>query len=145
MDNVKRSLPHDHLFTRLQPSAGKGLGVFAIRDIPQGMNPFHGEASETTLVPCAEIDRIDDPEVRRLYIDFCPVVNGDFVAPADFNRMTIAWYLNHSDDPNIVSDATATFAAARPIRKGEELTVDYTTFSDHAGAYAEAWRARQPR
>ena len=41
---------------------------------------------------------------RRIYFDFCPLVDGAFVAPQDFNQITMAWYLNHSDVPNVVTD-----------------------------------------
>ena len=135
-----KPLPHDHLFTRLQPSPGRGIGVFAIRDIPQGVDPFHGDHGGTVLVPMSEVERIDDPALRRLYLDFCPVVDGHHLAPADFNRMTISWYLNHADEPNIVADEVVNFVAARLILRGEELTVDYTTFSDHAGPHVAAWK-----
>ena len=136
-----KPLPHDHLFTRLQPSPGRGIGVFAIRDIPRGINPFHGDDGGTVLVPVSEVERIADPELQRLYLDFCPVMNGHHLAPVDFNRMTVSWYLNHADDPNIVADESVNFVAARSILKGEELTVDYTTFSHHAGPFVAAWRA----
>ena len=135
-------LPHDHLFVRLQASPGKGVGVFAIRDVPRGLNPFRGDDGVTVRVPIARVDRIEDPELRRFYLDFCPVVDGCFLAPADFNRMTIAWYMNHSDEPNVAADPAINFITSRPILKGEELTVDYTTFSHHAGSFVATWRTK---
>lgn len=44
--------------------------------------------------------------------------------PANFHRMSIGWYTNHSTRPNVVMDgmfATAT----RHIKAGTELTLDY--------------------
>lgn len=131
-EEVASAGPHGHLFTRLKPSAGRGIGVFAIRDIPAGQNPFLGDRSETVEVPVRDVDRIQDPELRRMYIDFCPVVDGFFIAPIDFNQMTQSWYLNHSDRPNIVCDADMNFRAKGLIESGVELTVDYRTFSEHA-------------
>jgi len=32
----------ENTYCRLQPSMISGVGVFAIRDIPQGINPFQG-------------------------------------------------------------------------------------------------------
>jgi SET domain-containing protein len=40
--------------------------------------------------------------------------------------MSIGWYLNHSPRPNVrISGMTA--ETVRPIRSGEELTVDYSS------------------
>ncbi len=121
-------------------SLGKGIGVFAIRDIPRGLDPFLGDYNGTVLVPQAVVEGIGDPEVRGIYLAFCPLVDGKYLAPVDFNRMTIAWYMNHSDQPNVVSDHDVNFVAARVIRMGEELTVDYRTFSDHAEGFVAFWK-----
>jgi SET domain-containing protein len=132
-------LPHVRLFTRLRPSSGKGIGVFAIRDIPQGLDPFLGESSGTTLVSRAEVEAIREPEIRQMYLDFCPLVDDHYLAPRDFNRLTTAWYMNHSDQPNVVADDNVNFVTAVLIREGEELTVDYRTFSRHADRYIALW------
>jgi uncharacterized protein len=132
MKAVPAHLPHANLFTRLQPSPGRGIGVFAIRDIPAGIDPFLGDRNETVEVPVEWLASIDDPEIRRMYVDFCPVVDGFFVAPVDFNQMAQSWYLNHSDAPNVDCNADMSFGTKRLVTRGEELTVDYRTFSEHA-------------
>jgi hypothetical protein len=132
MKALPRHLPHANLFTRLQPSPGRGIGVFAIRDIPAGVDPFVGDRNETVEVPVEWLASIDDPEIRRMYVDFCPVVDGFFIAPIDFNQMAQSWYLNHSDEPNVGCDANMAFRTKRAIKSGEELTTDYRTFSEHA-------------
>lgn len=43
--------PHDSFYTRLKPSPGRGIGVFAIRDILPEINPFAGDRLETVRVP----------------------------------------------------------------------------------------------
>jgi SET domain-containing protein len=144
MDSENGALPHHHLYTRLRPSPGKGIGVFAIRDIPEGLDPFTGEGSGTVRVPRSAVESLADPEVKQMYIDFCPLLDEHYLAPASFNRLTTAWYMNHSDRPNVVSDRGINFVAARPIRAGEELTVDYRTFSDHADAFIPLW-SKDPR
>ena len=131
--------PHKHLFARLRISPGRGVGVFAIRDMPAGINPFQGDECGAVRVPQAEVEALK-PALRQMYLDFCPLVDGAYVAPVSFNRMTIAWYMNHADQPNVAADLRIDFVTLRPIAAGEELTVDYTTFSDHARAYVEAWR-----
>ena len=134
-------LPHDNLYARLGAAPGKGVGVFAIRDIPAGVNPFRGDPGGTVRVPAAWVDAIADEASRRMYLDFCPLVDGHYLAPADFNALTVSWYMNHADEPNMACDPEIAFVACRPIEAGEELTVDYRTFSDHAARYAALWRA----
>lgn len=141
MTHEAEPVPHRHLYTRLRTSPGKGVGVFAIRDIPQGCNPFIGDDAGSTWVPAATVDAIADVEVRRMYLDFCPLVDDRYLAPLDFNRMTVAWFMNHSDKPNMTSDANVDFRAKRLIFAGEELTADYRSYSDHAEAFVALWRA----
>lgn len=50
--------------------------------------------------------------------------------PKNFNQLTIAWYLNNSTDPNVGCDSNYNFFALRNIKKGEEITADYSTYSD---------------
>jgi hypothetical protein len=126
-----QNLPHYNLYTRIKVSAN-GVGVFAIRDIPEGTPLFAGDVGETVAIPVFEVEAIADEEVRRMYTDFCPVINGCFVAPKDFNQITMEWYLNHSDEPNVAALKDLRFIASRFIPKGEELLSDYTTYSAHA-------------
>ncbi|MGI3900001.1 MAG: SET domain-containing protein-lysine N-methyltransferase [Janthinobacterium lividum] len=132
-------LPHDRLYTRLRASPGKGVGVFAIRDIPAGLNPFVGDSNGTARVPAAVVDAIQDAELQRMYVDFCPLIDGHYFAPIDFNRMTVSWHMNHSERPNMISDPNVNFVAARLIRAGEELFIDYRTFSEHAEHFVAQW------
>ena len=138
-------LPHRNLYTRLKISA-HGIGVFAIKHIPNRLRLFEGDASTVVRVPRAAVDQIQDAEVRRMYFDFCPMHDGNFIAPVDFNQLTMAWYMNHSDNANVQIDATMQFIACRPIAAGEELTTDYTSFSDHAPALIAQWHiTEKPR
>jgi hypothetical protein len=130
--------PHCNLYTRLRTSA-HGVGVFAIRDIPDGMRLFKGDSGRIVRVPRAAVDRITDPELRRVYFDFCPSLDDVFIAPADFNLLTMEWYMNHSADPNVVADHNMQFFSCRPIGVGEELTTDYASFSDHSPTLVSQW------
>jgi hypothetical protein len=143
MPNDAAPAPHRNLYARLRPSPGKGVGVFAIRDIPRGCNPFVGDDAGSTWVPAATVDAIADAEVRRMYLDFCPRLGDRYLAPPDFNRMSVSWYMNHSDEPNMVADANVDFRAARPILAGEELTADYRAYSDHAAGFVALWRTTE--
>jgi SET domain len=132
-------LPHRNLYTRIMVSTN-GVGVFAIRDIPEGTRLFVGDAGGTVAIPVPEVEAIADEEVRRMYTDFCPVVNDCFVAPRDFNQITMGWYLNHSAEPNVAASNDLQFIASRFIPKGEELVSDYTTYSDHADKFVGRWK-----
>ena len=131
--------PHHNLYTRIKVSAN-GVGVFAIRDIPQGTPLFAGDVGETVAIAVSEVEAIADEEVRRMYTDFCPVINGCFIAPKDFNQITMGWYLNHSAEPNVAASEDLRFIASRFIPKGEELLSDYTTYSAHAPDFVGRWK-----
>lgn len=132
-------VPHRNLYTRLQVSPERGIGVFAIRDIPIATRLFVGDAGETVRFPLAAFEQIEDAAVRQVYLDFCPLVDGAFVAPVDLNQLTMAWYMNHSRAPNVAADARLHFTTTRLVRHGEELTTDYTRFSDHADRFVGDW------
>jgi hypothetical protein len=73
-------------------------------------------------------------EIRRLYEDFGVLKDGRWGCPTSFNRLTPAWYLNESKNPNVACDEHLNFVAKRDIALGEELTVDYTTYSERVPA-----------
>jgi SET domain-containing protein len=123
-------LPHEGVFTRLQRSNIHGLGVFAILDISNGTALFKGdENSKTIIVTAADIESLS-PSLKQLYEDFCPLNDGKYECPENFNQLTISWYLNSSKDPNVECRDNLLFYAARDIKAGEELTVDYDTYSE---------------
>ncbi len=122
-------LPHTGVYARLKPSPIHGVGVFAIRNIPKGTYIFPDDDEELIWIDKRILGRLSS-EQRKLYEDFC-IIKGDlYGCPRSFNNMTPAWYLNESATPNIASDNAYRFFAMRDIKKGEELTVDYDTYSD---------------
>jgi hypothetical protein len=123
-------LPHEGVYTRLRPSRLHGIGVFAIRRIPKGTNLFKGDSDEVRWIESGELGRLPK-EVRRLYDDFCVVdKDGRYGCPPTFNRLTPSWYLNESKTPNVVCDEHLNFFANQDINSGDELTVDYITYSE---------------
>ena len=50
--------------------------------------------------------------------------------PPSLNQLSVGWYVNHSDSPNVEAGDDGRFRALRRIAKGEELTADYRTFVD---------------
>ena len=132
-----RSMPHHTVFTRLRPSKiAKGqVGVFAIRKIKKGGAPFCGDNEEMVW---KEEDRVPrrPRALRELYEDFA-VRRTDaydkkrrYGCPLNFNRLTVAWYVNNSRRPNLLCDSYYNFVAIRDIEPGEELTADYSKYSE---------------
>jgi hypothetical protein len=115
------------------------VGVFALRDIPKGAPIFGDDDEPTTLVPMAVVKRLK-PEIRALYEDFCVLEAGQWTCPTSFNLLTPAWYLNHSKTPNVACDESLRFFALRRISSGEELTADYTSYSDDPLPWADSAR-----
>jgi SET domain-containing protein len=122
-------LPHEHVYTRLRPSRRHGVGVFAIQRIPKGTRIFEGDDEDLRWIPRRSLRRLPS-ELQRLYDDFAVLKDGKYGCPRNFSLMTVAWYLNESKKPNVRCDSNYDFFAARDIRAGEELTVDYSTYSE---------------
>jgi uncharacterized protein len=120
-------------FCQLQPSPIHGIGVFAMRDIPKGTNPFK------TLTKYATIGsvRVTDEELAALPPKFASLIRALFV-PTKAGKMYIPTcglnviyldtYINHSPKPNLLTKDGVRFIANRRIQEGEELTVDYRTY-----------------
>ena len=129
-----KNLPHHNSYTRLRPSKIHGVGVFAIRKIKKGTSIFPDDDQPIKWVKGKHLRSLS-PEVRKLYDDFC-IIKKDgkkYGCPKRFNQMTISWYLNETrpnQRPNVECRDDYMFYAARDIAIGEELTVDYGTFSD---------------
>jgi hypothetical protein len=136
---------HVGVFAKLGPSRidKVGVGVFAIKNIKKGTPLFGGDLDEMLWLEKSKLPR-RPPAVRKLYDDFA-VIETDaqgttrYGCPTNFNRMTVAWYLNHSESPNTKCDDDLNFSALRNINRGEELTVDYSTYSERPGPWVEPW------
>lgn len=124
---MDQPLPHDDVHARLGVSAIHGIGVFAIVPIRAGVRLFGPERDEIQPVPAALVKELP-ARLRQLYEDFCVPAGGAYFAPASFNQLTIAWYLNHGETPNVACTQDEGFITLRDIAEGEELTIDYRAF-----------------
>lgn len=120
------------VWCRLAPSHISGIGVFAIRDIPQGTRinehsyrnydeGFHPEFITMSVADFATLH----PSIRSLILDRCAFSEdtGDtlrFMSPN--GDQFLQSFMNHSDTPN--SDGQF---ALRDIKEGEEITEDFRT------------------
>jgi SET domain-containing protein len=124
-------LPHEGVYTRLQVSKTHGVGVFAIRDIPKGTIVFSTDETEMIWIEEKDVANIH-PALKKLYDDFAVIRNGRYGCPKNFNMLTPGWYLNESrENPNVKCTDDFDFISIRDIRAGEELTVDYSTYSEY--------------
>lgn len=130
--DLSQNLPHANSWARLKPSK-YGVGVFAIRDIPKGTIIFpEDQNTEMHEVDIKDLQGLS-PELQQLYEDFCPAAStpGKLLCPKNFETMSIAWYLNHSDTPNVTHDAHGNYIPSRDIKAGEELTLNYADTRSH--------------
>jgi hypothetical protein len=119
-------------YCRLAPSTIHGVGVFAVRDIPRGIDPFairmrypRGWVAINPL----ELERAPAGLRNLLASLFVPDADGAFRIPVlGTNLVDIGAYLNHSDRPNVRTPDGHRFLTRRRIRGGEEMTVDYATY-----------------
>lgn len=127
-DALLREL-HEETYVMIQPSPVHGIGVFAIRPIPKGTsNIFSKGFGDWISIPKEEVAAL--PAASRLLIENHCLFDEEvyFVPEYGFKLIDLVIYLNHSDNPNVVSiDDGAQFEAIRDIEIGEELFVDYGT------------------
>ena len=135
--NTKQFIEHfkKQVYTRIGVSKISGVGVIAIRDIPMGTQPFN-ESRSCQFLEIPKIKIMDDPDiagsVKKLVIDMCPEEHGMLYIPKfTMNELGAGFYLNHSKTPNMAAmKGGEDFIALRDIKEGEELTVDYGTYSE---------------
>lgn len=114
----------------IRPSPVEGIGVFAIRDIPKGCrNIFtdpHPDKDQWITIPRIEIEELP-LHARQLVETYCLYDEANYFVPEyGFKKMDLVNFLNHSDQPNVISiNDGEYFEAIKDIAAGEELLVDY--------------------
>ena len=124
----KRILKHlaDDIYCRLGISSLHGIGVFAIRAIPKGADPLRCMSpNKEVSIHSKDIKKLDK-SVKELIKTFCYYKDDEvLVSTMGLNTMNIAFYLNHSKEPNVRMKKDESFEALRDIAEGEELLMDY--------------------
>lgn len=119
-------------YCRLQPSPIHGIGVFAIRNIPRGRNPFQTLPRYArpgyVRVTDAELDALPPRLAGTIRALFVPADGTMHIPTCGTNVVYLIAYLNHSATPNLRTADGFNFLARRRIQEGEELTVDYRTY-----------------
>ncbi len=104
---------------RIGDCGPRGKGVFATKSIPASTKvaTFRGRTKRIWDIP------------KGLWPHTFQVDYDRYRLP---RRNSVGWMINHSCDPNCVVSGYS-IAAARDIRRGEELTFDYSTDVDWPG------------
>ncbi|OGZ72801.1 MAG: hypothetical protein A2908_00265 [Candidatus Staskawiczbacteria bacterium RIFCSPLOWO2_01_FULL_38_12b] len=127
LENLKNT------YCRLKPSKVEGVGVFAIKNIPKGINPFKGvKKQKWHKFQISEL-KILGKEILSL-IDSFFVIHKDgsvYISDSGLNGMDISYFLNDSRHPNVktINDGE-NFITLKKIKKGGELTVAYATYDE---------------
>jgi hypothetical protein len=119
-------------YCRLAQSPIHGIGVFAIRDIPRGRNPFNTLPKYArpgyVRMTSAELDALP-PKLREMICALFVPTDGEMWLPnCGTNIVYLKSYLNHSTTPGLRTKDGYHFISLRKIYEGEELTVDYRTY-----------------
>lgn len=124
-------------YCRLQPSKIEGVGVFAVRDIPKGKNPFADvKNSRYHQFTVKELNNLDKGVFKMIEDFFCIEKNGTVnITENALNGMDISFFVNNSEKPNLKvfddgKNDSLCFKTIRKIKKGEELTFSYKEYED---------------
>ena len=116
---------------------GTGRGLFACRAIASG-TPLFGEDDWTdeaerrsfSVLSAAQLDNLT-PAMRAAFLRFAYNTSPDQIA-GTFRPETVrhpSHFINHSCEPNAGYDGRDHIVALRRISPGEEIRMDYGTFS----------------
>lgn len=107
----------------LRASKIHGVGVFTYKRIRKDEKLPLFDKEDNRFI---KNEKIRDTGIPFKLIEKYSIWNEDgYSAPKSFNRMSIGWYLNHSDNSNLYRDEDYNYYARRTIGKDEELTIDY--------------------
>lgn len=132
----------DKVYCRLAPSKIDGVGVFAIRDIPKGTNPFKGSYVCTDAITY-DSDKLKQPDsIKKMLNDRYPR-NKDpsnpgknkQIIPMFPNQLSWIDFLNYSKNPNIELLDSGEWLTTKDIKEGEELLEDPSKLFKDNGDY----------
>ena len=111
------------LFFFLKPESLERIVICAAQDIPAGTYLPIFAAKDYRLMRKKTLANMPMSEV---FASYCVLDSSGVHAPSNFNRMSIGWYITHSDNPTALH-RNYRYYAARDIKAGEVITVDFKT------------------
>ncbi|MEI8101087.1 MAG: SET domain-containing protein-lysine N-methyltransferase [Bacteroidota bacterium] len=116
----------NEVYCQLKASPIHGIGVFAIREIPSGINPMQMMKKHREIRLSREDLGDLSPAIMAQLERFCYCDDdGALVSTMGLNTMSFLVYVNHSKMPNITLMTDGSARALRQIEAGEELTINY--------------------
>ncbi|MEP7195965.1 MAG: SET domain-containing protein-lysine N-methyltransferase [Saprospiraceae bacterium] len=112
----------------MKGNAISGFGIYSKTDIRKGQIIFRGEEKGHRLVTKRHVRKNWNQEDKRYFAQYAYPISEQVYALWDDDPMEWAPQ-NHSCSPNTHYDGLNVLAS-RTIRKGEELTLDYSSFLD---------------
>jgi len=131
MKKILQPIPEVRIEMKTSKRLKGEVGVFATRNLKKGSiiadaNQYLSEK----FISWAVFHNLDSITQKKI-MDYCPGDANGFYAPPDLNYISIAWHLNHSCNPNAGFLENYNLVAVRDIKKGEELTWDYSTYESN--------------
>jgi SET domain-containing protein len=117
---------HYSLVCKLAPSKinGAGVGVFAVNQIESGEVVF--STTNNQFISWSEVQNISI-NVLNYIKQICNNNEYGFYIDCNLDKIYLAYYVNHSDSPNLYHNLVLDYyTALREILPGEELTCKYT-------------------
>ena len=114
------------VYCHLAASSVNGVGVFALRAIPKGVEPLRSLVQEDEIRFTREEIKSLPKAVRDEISKFCLIEDQEVhISSLGMNTARMAIYLNHSKTPNVKYQKNGQLITLRAIKKGEELLMDY--------------------
>lgn len=123
LENFKQTV-----LTRIAPSSIKksGVGVFALKDIEEGIDPFGVELWNFYYVSNETYNTLSRSQ-QKLIKDFGHKIDGYWKVP-DINNMNNCQYVNSSKTYQNLKLEKGKFITTRNIKEGEELFYFYEIY-----------------
>lgn len=123
------------VYCRIGISQIHGVGVIAVKDIPQGTTPFKSLNQHKNEIVTASVEEMKNIGIHKNVIE----IARDFFGSSEQNTcdmyhygpndINISYYLNHSINNNIdlivTDDVYYGFITNKDIKIGEELFINY--------------------
>jgi SET domain-containing protein len=114
------------VYCRIGVSPLHGVGVFALRAIPRGLDPLTSWLDNEGVQFTHQELKLLPRGVKKQIKTFCYYDEDGFIIPSiGMNSFDMSIYLNHSKTPNLKMKQSGKFVTLRAVRSGEELTMDY--------------------
>lgn len=108
---------------RVSEIPGAGIGCFSLRHVRAQAQISPGETEKFC--------RLQQAEIPDAYLKYCVLLDsGEYLAPQNFMRMGVFWFVNHAREPN-VRFAGGRLFALKDLAPDDELTLYYSDLLTH--------------